>query len=48
MDEGRGALEKILALARHQLGQVLALGWTQPRQLAVPTTQRKRVNIVEY
>jgi hypothetical protein len=44
VDEGGGALEKVLALARHQLGQVLALCWAQPWQLAVPTTQRKRVN----
>ncbi len=45
MDEGGGALEEVLALARHQLGQVLALCWAQPWQLAVPTTQQKTVSI---
>jgi hypothetical protein len=47
VDEGGGALEKVLALARHQLGQVLALCRAQPWQLAVPTTREKNVSITE-
>ncbi len=44
VDEGGRALEEVLALARHQLGQVLALCWAKPRQLAVPALRKKCVN----
>jgi hypothetical protein len=38
--------EEVLALARHQLGQVLALCWAQPWQLAVPAPGKKTCKLL--